>query len=79
MNSDISVTMHVMRVTFSECDLNVLLQGSVSQIFYLGLKPLLHYTFLGLHWVKKRNAIHVGHTLNWFITKKPMTFCEKSA
>ena len=26
-----------MRLTFSECDLKVLLEGSVSEIFYLGL------------------------------------------
>ena len=37
LNSDISVTIHVMRQTFSECDLKVLLEGSVSQIFFLGL------------------------------------------
>ena len=35
-NSDISVTLHVMRLTFSEGNLKVLLEGSVSQIFYLG-------------------------------------------
>ena len=26
------------------------------------LKPLLHYAFLGLRWVRKHNAIRVGHT-----------------
>ena len=33
LNSDISVTIHVMRLEFSECDLKVLLEGIVSQIF----------------------------------------------
>ena len=33
LNSDISFNIHVMRLTFSECDLKVLLEGSVSQIF----------------------------------------------
>ena len=37
LNSDISVTVHVMRLEFSECDLKVLLEGSVSQNLYLGL------------------------------------------
>ena len=37
LNSDISVTMNVMKMTFSECDHKVLLEGSLSQISYLGL------------------------------------------
>ena len=37
LKSDISVTIHVMRLTFSECDLKVPLEGSVFQIIYLGL------------------------------------------
>ena len=32
LNSDISVNIRVMRLTFSACDLKVLLEGSVSQI-----------------------------------------------
>ena len=37
MNIDISVTIHVMKLTFSECDHKFLLEGSVFQIVYLGL------------------------------------------
>ena len=33
LNNDISVSIHVMRLRFSECDLKVLLEGSVSQFF----------------------------------------------
>ena len=35
LNSDISITIHVMKLTFSECDCKVLLEGSMSQIFFI--------------------------------------------
>ena len=38
---DISVPSHIIHLTFSVCSLKVLLEGSMSQIFYLG--PSFHF------------------------------------
>ena len=36
LNSDISITIYAIEINFSVCITNVLLEGSMSQIFYLG-------------------------------------------